>query len=149
MESITNYFEAKIRYIKAEAKTDVKIDTESKKKKVTESYLINAVNYTDAETTLIKELPYEELTILSIKKSNIVELITNNDNTEGKYYKIKIAILEYDDKGKEKETPLYCMVIANSAKQAITYLNNFNKNTIADSKIKTVTETDIVELLNN
>ena len=65
----SNWFEAKVKY--------VKVTDEGKEKKVTETYLFDAVSYTEAESRTLeslREMVQGDFYIAGLKKSNITAL---------------------------------------------------------------------------
>lgn len=107
------WFEGKVSY--------VKIDDDGRERKVSESYLFDAVSYTDAEARVIKQLRTMvrgEFTVESIRKSNIIEIFPHEIGEW--WYKVKIVIVTIDEKaGKEKKINKYFLVAADDIKQAM------------------------------
>jgi hypothetical protein len=110
------WFECKVKY--------VKIDDDGRERKVSESYLVDAVTFTDAETRIIQQMQTMvrgEFTVDNIKKSNIVEIYPH-ENGEW-WYKAKIGIVTIDENaGKEKKINNYFLVAADDIKQALQRL---------------------------
>ena len=72
-----NWFEAKVKYIK--------VNEDGREKKVTESYLLDAMSYTEAESRIMKEMESVikgEYYINGLKKSNITELVESVDEND-------------------------------------------------------------------
>ena len=110
------WFECKVIY--------VKIDDDGREVKASESYLIDAVTFTDAEARMIEQLRTMirgEFVIDKISKSRIVEIFPHVD---GEYWwKGKISIVTIDEKaGKEKVINNFFLVSANDLKQALLRL---------------------------
>ncbi|OFX62677.1 MAG: hypothetical protein A2066_18765 [Bacteroidetes bacterium GWB2_41_8] len=107
------WFEGKVSY--------VKIDDDGRERKVSESYLFDAVSYTDAETRVIEQLRTMvrgEFTVESIRKSNIIEIFPHEVGEW--WYKVKIVIVTIDEKaGKEKKINNFFLVAADDIKQAM------------------------------
>jgi hypothetical protein len=102
----------------------VKVDDDGRERKVSESYLVDAVTFTDAETRIIRQLQSMvrgEFTVENIKKSNIVEIFPNEQGEW--WYKAKIGIVTIDENaGKEKKINNYFLVAADDMKQALQRL---------------------------
>ncbi len=110
------WFEVKVRY--------VKVDQDGRERKVSESYLVDAVSFTDAETRIIQQMQQMirgEFHIDNIKKSNIIEIFPAES---GEYwYKARIAIVTIDEKaGKEKKVNNHFLVAADDFKEAFQRL---------------------------
>lgn len=108
------WFECKVKY--------VKVDQDGRERKVSESYLVDAVSFTDAETRIVEQMQQivrgGEFHVDNIKKSNIIEIFPH-DNGEY-WFKAKISIVTIDEKaGKEKKVNNYFLVAADDFKQAL------------------------------
>ena len=92
-----NWFEAKVKY--------VKVSEDGREKKVNESYLLDALSYTEAESRIMHEMESlikGEYYISGLKKSNITELVLSEDENDDRWYKAKVAIIDADEvSGKE------------------------------------------------
>ena len=110
------WFEVKVKY--------VKVDQDGRERKVGESYLVDAVSFTDAEARIIQQMQQiirGEFHIDNIKKSNIVEIFPAES---GEYwYRARIAIVTIDEKaGKEKKVNNNFLVAADDFKEAFQRL---------------------------
>ncbi|WP_372774934.1 DUF4494 domain-containing protein [Mangrovibacterium sp.] len=110
------WFEVKVKY--------VKVDQDGRERKVGESYLVDAVSFTDAEARIIQQMQQiirGEFQIDNIKKSNIVEIYPAESGEF--WYKARIAIVTIDEKaGKEKKVNNYFLVAADDFKEALQRL---------------------------
>ncbi len=102
----------------------VKVDPDGRERKVSESYLVDAVSFTDAETRIIQQMQQlirGEFQVDNIKKSNIIEIFPAE---QGEFwYKARIAIVTIDEKaGKEKKVNNYFLVAADDFKEAFRRL---------------------------
>jgi hypothetical protein len=102
----------------------VKIDDDGRERKVSESYLFDAVSYGDSEARVAKQLETMvrgEFVIDKIIKSRIVEIFPHK--TGEWWYKAKIGIVTIDEeKGKEKKINNFFLVAADDIKQALQRL---------------------------
>ena len=107
-----NWFECKIKYEKTAE--------EGKIVKVTESYLVDALTFSEAEERINKEMePFirGEFTVVAIKRAKINEMFFN-DNGD-KWYRAKVNFVSLDEeKGIERKIPVTMMVQANDTKEA-------------------------------
>lgn len=108
------WFDCKVKYNK--------IDDDGRERKVVESYLFDAVTYTDAETRVAEQLQQMirgEFKIEKIAKSNIIEIFPHK--TGEWWFKVKIQIVTIDEKlGKEKKINNYFLVAADDIDQALS-----------------------------
>lgn len=110
------WFECKVKYMK--------IDQGGHERKVNDSYLLDAVSFTDAETRIFQQmqtLTNGEFQVVNIKKSNITEIITD-DNGEW-WYKAKISLITIDEEaGREKKVNNYVLVMADDINDGLKKL---------------------------
>ena len=101
-----NFFEVKIRY--------EKVLEDGKNKLVTESYLLDALSFTEAEKRIIEEMnPYMSggFTVSAIKRSNYTELIPCDNDKADKWYKVKLNLITLEERtGEEKKQAIYNLV---------------------------------------
>lgn len=113
--STANWFEAKVKY--------VKVGEDGRERKVSEMYLLDAMSYTEAESRIVSEMEMivkGDYNIASLKKSNISEVVTSEDETDDRWYKAKIAIIDADEvSGKEKSSYQYYLVAAADTNRAL------------------------------
>lgn len=135
-----NWFEVKVSY--------ERVLENGMQGKVTESYLFDALSYTEAEARTLEELkPFisGEFTITDIKRARLAEIFFNEAGD--KYYKIKLAFITLDEKsGSEKKTTVQMLSQACDLKEAINVLQEGMKGTMADYIITSVTETQIMDI---
>lgn len=139
---MNNWFECKIQYDK--------IGTEDgKQKKVTDTYLVDAVNFTEAEARIIEYVrPYMsgEFTVSNIKRTRLYEIF--DYPTGDRWYRSKVIFIVLDpEKGKEKRVPSTMLVQAESIKEALTRLEESMKGTMSDYEIATIADTTILDVL--
>ena len=117
-------------------------------KKVTESYLLDAVSWTEAEARTISELkPYisGEFTIADIKRYKLSELFFSENGD--RYFKVKVQFITLDEKsGSEKKISAYMLAQANDIDQAQEVIKKGMKGTQADYVIAEVKETKIMDV---
>lgn len=113
-----NWFEVKVKYMK--------VNEDGREKKVTEAYLLDALSYTEAESRITHEMESVikgDYYITSLKKSNITELVESTDETDDRWYKAKIAIIDADEvSGKEKSSNQYYLIAASNINRALENL---------------------------
>lgn len=142
MQIMKKCFLAKIRY----EKTDEKGMT----RKVTESYLVDALSFTEAEARIIdnvKDFITGEFNVTALKWESISELFASDKECDDKWYKIKVAFITLDEKsGKERKTYTYMLVQSSDTASAEKRLHEGMKGTLADYRVMTVTETPIMDV---
>lgn len=135
-----NWFECKIAY--------EKILENGMQKKVTESYLVDALSVTEAEARVIEEVRGSikgYFTVPVVKRLRVSELFFNENGD--RFYKVKIYFITLDEKsGNEKKTAAIMIVQASYLKEAISVLEEGMKETLADYTIASVSETAIMDV---
>ena len=138
----TNWFECKVRY-------DKTLET-GLLKKVTESYLVDALSFTEAEERFLQEIEpmmSGEYSVSDIKRAKISELFESIDTTDDKWYKAKVAYIAYDEKkGVEKRTNQIMLNQAKDLRVAVQNLDKGMQGTMGDWDIISIAETPIMDI---
>lgn len=126
----------------------VKIDDDGREVKAAESYLLDAVSFTDAEARITEQLLSMirgEFVIDKISKSRIIEIFPHED---GEYWwKGKISIVTIDEKaGKEKVINNFFLVAADDIKQALQRLEEGLSYILVPYQITSLTLSPIVDV---
>ena len=107
-----HWFTCKVKYTRH--------DSEGAEVKATESFVLDAFNYTEAEsrmTTICENEGIRPFEITQITKSNFSEVIRFED--ADLWFKVKIALTTFDeDKGREKETNEHILLSARDVRDA-------------------------------
>ncbi len=119
-------------------------------KKFNESYLVDALNFTDAETRITKEVaPFcnGALEVKNITPAKISELFINDDDNADKWYKVKCNFITLDEKTQtEKRTASYMLVQAASFRGALDRFEEGMKGTMADYEIAAIQQTNYLDV---
>jgi len=137
-----NWFEGKVKYVKT--------GEDGKEKKVSETYLVDAVSYTEAEARIFTEMEtfiQGPFILSSLKKSNIVEIVPSDDENDDRWFKGKVAILDADElTGKEKRTNQYSLIAAKDINTALTSLEESMSTYIVPYEIASISDTNIFDV---
>ncbi len=137
-----DWFECKVRY-------DKTLET-GLLKKVTESYLVDALSFTEAEERFLQEIEpmmSGEYSVSDIKRAKIAELFESIDTTDDKWYKAKVAYIAYDEKkGVEKRTNQIMLIQAKDLRVAVRNLDKGMQGTMGDWDIISIAETPIMDI---
>ena len=135
-----NWFECKISYDK--------VTEDGIPKKITESYLVDALSFTEAEARIIERMRPSvsgEFIVVDIKRARFAE--TFLDDKGDYFYRAKIRLITFDEKnGTEKETAVQMLVQASTIHEAISFVDKGMKGTITDYVIASVTETALIDV---
>ena len=133
------WFNAKIKYLKQLENGSIT--------KVSESYLLNALSFTEAEARLqgILEEYISEYQLKSLSPINIQDVII--DDSKDNFFKTKVCFISSDpDTGKEKKINESYMVQANNSAEAIEKLSERLKGSIVDFEIVSTSKTSILDV---
>ena len=137
---MNNWFECRVRY-------DKMLDS-GVTKTVTESYLVDALSFSEAEQRIVEEVkPFisGEFTVSGIKRVKFNETFFNE--TGERYYKAKLYFITLDEKsGSEKKTAINMLVQASELKEVDEILEEEMKKTMIDYEIANVLETGIIDV---
>ena len=139
---MATWFECKIRY-------DKTMD-DGKIRKVTETYMVDALTFTDAEKRILEEMePYMsgEYEVAGIRKARIVELMASNDANDDRWYRVKVAFITIDEKtDAEKRSNSTMLVQARDLKTAVANVEHGMAGTMVDYVLVSVNETAILDV---
>ncbi|WP_368336318.1 DUF4494 domain-containing protein [Parabacteroides merdae] len=119
-------------------------------KKVTEPYIVKAVSFTDAETTIIDYIaPFTsgDFLVKGIKRCKFTEIIM--DKSGSRYYKCSLDYITVNEKnGMEKRIASLILVQASSVEEVIANVKSFMKGSLAEYIITKIEETAIMDVCN-
>lgn len=112
------WFETKLKYRKTAES--------GREQMVTETFVLDAVSYTDAESRMIKQAQQmvrgSEFSVKDIKPSNVAEIFPYDDGEW--WFKIKVRLVTVDEQaGKEKKVNIHYLIMADDAKEALSRLD--------------------------
>lgn len=136
------WFECKVRYDKTMEN--------GLSKQVTETYLVDALSFTEAERRFIEEIePFMggEFTVTDIRRTKIAELFESNDGLADRWFKCKVAFITLDEKtGAEKRANQMMMVQAIELRDAVKALDKAMEGTLGDYVIVSVAESPVMDV---
>lgn len=134
-----SWFETKLTY-------EREINAEGKMKKVSESYLVDAETFTDAEARMNEIMETRGAFIMdSVKKVRYAELFL--DQKSQRYYKTKVGFISLDEKaGVEKKKYVQMLIQADDLPEALDNLKKGMSTSLEDYEIASIQETLIVDV---
>lgn len=137
-----DWFECKVRY-------DKTMET-GLLKKTTETYIVEALSFTEAERRFIEEMkPYisGEFTIADIKRARLSEIFESADAAADRWFKAKVAYITLDEvSGAEKRSNQSVLVQATDFREAVKALDKGMEGTLGDWVIVSIAETSIMDV---
>lgn len=134
---MAEWFECKIKYERA-------MDN-GVMKKFNEPYLVDALNFTEAERRIIEEIaPFMtgEFQVSDIKRARYAEIFETSDESADRWFKAKLAFVTLDEKsGKEKKSSHNVLVQCSDLRDAVKRLDEGMKGSMMDYVISSMTET--------
>lgn len=136
------WFETKVQY--------EKVQVDGMQKKVTEQYVVDALSFTEAESSIIEEMkPYVsgDYKIKNITPANYHEVFFSDDTQDDKWYKVKLAFITIDEKTeKEKRSIVHYLVQARSTGTAQQAINDVMSKSMIDYETVSISETKILDV---
>ena len=139
---MTEWFECKVKYDKTMEDGLIK--------STTETYLVDAISFTEAEKRFIEEIePFMagEFVVTDIKRARLSELMESEDLTDDKWFKARVAYITLDEKkGTEKRAAQSTLIQAKDFHVALKNLDKGMQGTLGDWEIVSITETKIMDI---
>ena len=125
------------------------IDAIEKKRK--ETFIVKAISFAEAEDKAyldFKDYAVTDIDVLSVKISNVTEVILDENDEKEKYYKVKYSVIVLDEKSaKEKRIPHYLLFNASSIDEAREMYKRESAGLVSDIILESITETKITAYL--
>lgn len=136
------WFECKIRYEKTME--------DGMQKKVTETYTVDALSFTEAEQRIMEEMSAYisgEFEVADIKKAAYKEIFFSDDDSADRWYKTKLQFITIDEKtDKEKRSNVNYLVNAGTLNAAVRNIDEVMGGTMIDYVIASVAETQLMDV---
>ena len=139
----SNWFEVKMRYDK--------VHEDGYEKKVTESYVVEALSFGEAEKTAMEFLGSYvsgEIQVVNINLMKFQEVFFNEQESCDRYYKAILQFITIDEKTeREKHTQVYYLVQASSFDNCKDTIRTIMDDTMIDYQIASVSETKVIDVI--
>ena len=136
------WFECKIGY--------EKVMEDGLQKKVNESYVVDALSFTEAENRIMEEMSSYisgEFAVKDIKIAPYKEIFFSEDELADRLYKAKLQFITIDEKTeKEKRSNVNYLVQAGTLKGAVGNIESVMGTTMIDYVIASVSETTLMDV---
>ena len=136
------WFECRIKYEKTME--------DGMQKKVSETYTVDALSFTEAEQRIMEEMSSYisgEFEVSDIKKAAYKEIFFSDDEMADRWYKAKLQFITIDEKTeKEKKSAVNYLVQAGTLNGAIKNIDEVMGGTMIDYVIASVTETSLLDV---
>ena len=136
------WFECKIVY--------EKVMEDGLQKKVTETYVVDALSFTEAENRIMEEMSSYisgEFTLKNLTIAPYNEIFFSDEEMADRWYKAKLQFITIDEKTeKEKRSNVNYLVQAGTLKGAVTNIENVMGTTMIDYVIAALSETQIMDV---
>ncbi len=127
-----------------------KMQEDGMQKKVTESYVIDAVSFTEAEERITEEMSAYisgEFEVKDISLAPFGEIFFDEKPSADRYYKAKLAFITIDEKsGNEKRQNVTYLVHAENFNAAVKNVYEVMGGTMIDYEIISIAETQIMDV---
>lgn len=138
----SDWFEVKIRYEKT-----VEDGTQ---KRVTEKYVVDALSFTEGETTITDEMAVYisgDYKVTAMAPTSYHEIFFSNDGADDKWYKAKLQFITIDEKTeKEKRSTVIYLVQGSTLPKALKHIEEVMSGTMIDYVVVGINETTIMDV---
>lgn len=127
-----------------------KLQDDGTAKRVSETYVTDAVSISDAEAKITEHLTayYNEFEIVNISQTSFSEVVFSNDNLADKWYKARLKFILLDESsGKEKYTSVNYLLQSVTTQEAMNGIREFMKGFTDDYTIVSISETNIFDVV--
>ena len=117
-------------------------------KKVTETYTVDALSFTEAEQRIMEEMSSYisgEFEVADIKKAAYKEIFFSDLDSADRWYKAKLQFITIDEKT-EKRSNINYLVNAGTFNAAVKNIDEVMGGTMIDYVIASVTETQLMDV---
>ena len=136
------WFTTKVKYQKTQEDGTEKV--------VSETYVVDALTFTEAESCIIDEMSVYtsgEFHVAGITKSAFGEIWFSDVDDDDKWYKAKLQFITIDEKSeKEKRSNVNYLVQAKSLARALRYIDEVMGKTMIDYDTIAIAETPIMDV---
>lgn len=136
------WFETKVKYQKTQE--------DGTEKKVNEAYVVDALSFTEAESSIIDEMSVYvsgEFHVSGISKAAYSEIFFSDVDDDDKWYKAKLSFITIDEKTeKEKRSTVNYLVQAKSLARALRYIDEEMGKTMIDYEVVGLFETKLMDV---
>lgn len=137
-----NWFECRLKY--------EKMGEDGLQKKVTETYVVDALSFTEAEQRIMEEMSSYisgEFEVNDIKKAAYKEIFFSDEESADRWYKTKLEFITIDEKTeKEKRSAVVYLVQAATFNGAVKNIEEVMGGTMIDYVIANISETKIMDV---
>ncbi len=136
------WFTTKVKYQKTQEDGSEKV--------VSETYVVDALSFTEAESAIIDEMSVYvsgEFKVSGISKSNFGEIFFSDVDDDDKWFKGKLQFITIDEKSeKEKRSNVIYLVQAKSLARALRYIDEVMGKTMIDYEVVGLNDTPIMDV---
>lgn len=130
----------------------VEVQPDMTGKNMTEQVLVDAVNFTDAETTVTnaKASEYTDFEVVAISRLKVDEVLPDRVSSDypSKWFKVKMAFISINEKtGKETKSPYVVYLNADSTNTAQKVMNARMQDSVQDYTIEQIIETKVTDVI--
>ncbi|MDY3090184.1 MAG: DUF4494 domain-containing protein [Porphyromonas sp.] len=120
--------------------------------KVNELYLVNAMNFTEAEARIIEYVqPFVsmgELEVTNIRRALFAELFFSEDSAHDRYFKARVNNIVFDERsGKEKKKGFNVLIQRDTLASALTHLIEQYGKGSEDYEVASIAETQLMDVV--
>lgn len=134
-----------------ETTTKVKrINENGEEKDTLERYIVkDCLSFSEAEERTAKTYAYDNVDgeVISIRRSNVYEIVNETHEENDKLFKAKIASVFVDDSGREKQTFYHVIIYSKDINNAQQIAKQYMSQGLSDMTLVEIKQTNLVGLI--
>lgn len=137
-----NWFECKVRYEKTMEN--------GQQKKTTETYIVSALSFTEAEARIVEEIkPFisGDFSVTNIRRANYKDVFFSMNANADKWFACQLEFVSIDERtAKEKKTKFNVLIQSENLNDTVRRLAFVMNNGISDYNALSIKETAIIDV---
>lgn len=137
-----NWFECKVRYDKTMEN--------GQQKKTTETYIVSALSFTEAEARIVEEIkPFisGDFSVTNIRRANYKDVFFSMNANADKWFACQLEFVSIDERtAKEKKTKFNVLIQSENLNDTVRILAFVMNNGISDYNALSIKETAIIDV---
>ncbi len=137
-----NWFECKVRYEKTMEN--------GQQKKTTETYIVSALSFTEAEARIVEEIkPFisGDFSVTNIRRANYKDVFFSMNANADKWFACQLEFVSIDERtAKEKKTKFNVLIQSENLNDTVRILAFVMNNGISDYNALSIKETAIIDV---
>lgn len=117
--------------------------------KVKETYIIDAVSFTEVESRMVRELAqyYEDFSVCGIRICAYQEVLPSDSTSDDRWYNVKVRIAQESKNGNITRKSESWLVAADSVRRSLERVDEFMRDSAVDYEVTSVVLSNVEDVL--